>query len=280
MPELPEVETIVRSLANGARHGGLNVIGQKITAASVLWERTVENMPAAQFVQRIFGQSVDNVHRRGKFLVFTLSADTLLMHLRMSGDLRVEAAYDGGHQVVPPHKHDRIILLFESGQRLVFNNPRKFGRVWLTDRPEDVLDALGPEPLDPALTGEKFCAMLQSHQRMLKPLLMDQHFLAGMGNIYTDEALFRAGLHPRAISSTLTAEQCALLLREIRNVLNEGIKRNGASIDWVYRGGDFQNDFKVYGRAGETCPRCGETIQRLLVGQRGTHICPRCQRVG
>jgi len=185
----------------------------------------VENMPAAQFVQRIFGQSVDNVHRRGKFLVFTLSADTLLMHLRMSGDLRVEAAYDGGRQALPPHKHDRIILLFESGQRMVFNNPRKFGRVWLTDRPEDVLDALGPEPLDPALTEEKFCAMLQSHQRMVKPLLMDQHFLAGMGNIYTDEALFRAGLHPRAISSTLTAEQCALLLRELTGSIAAAIFR-------------------------------------------------------
>jgi len=257
MPELPEVETIVRSLRDGMRHGGLHVIGQQVCETSILWERTLENISPKMFQQKIVGQTVEDVSRRGKFLVFTLSRDILLIHLRMSGDLRVEAGYYPEGNAIALQPHDRLVLWFASGQRMAFNNPRKFGRVWLTDAPQEVLGVLGVEPLDAALTDERFHALLQSHKRMLKPLLMDQHVLAGMGNIYTDEALFRARLHPRAISNTLTVQQSALLLEEVRNVLKEGIQRNGASIDWVYRGGDFQNDFNVYGRAGEACPRSG-----------------------
>jgi formamidopyrimidine-DNA glycosylase len=279
MPELPEVETIVRSLRDGMRHGGLHVIGQQVCETSILWERTLENISPKMFQQKIVGQTVEDVSRRGKFLVFTLSRDILLIHLRMSGDLRVEAGYYPEGNAIALQPHDRLVLWFASGQRMAFNNPRKFGRVWLTDAPQEVLGVLGVEPLDAALTDERFHALLQSHKRMLKPLLMDQHVLAGMGNIYTDEALFRARLHPRAISNTLTVQQSALLLEEVRNVLKEGIQRNGASIDWVYRGGDFQNDFNVYGRAGEACPRCGTAIERTLVGQRGTHLCPRCQHL-
>jgi len=278
MPELPEVETIARSLCSGERHAGLTVLDQRVKSGKVLWERTLENISPAKFKARIIGQVVKNVSRRGKFLVFTLSNDTLLMHLRMSGALRIEEGFDLKGEEVPLQAHDRLVLFFESGQRLAFNNPRKFGRVWLTDSPEKVLGGLGPEPLDPTLTEETFFGMLQAHRRMLKPLLMDQHFLAGMGNIYTDEALFRAQLHPRMVSNMINELQSAQLLQEIRNVLKEGIQRNGASIDWVYRGGDFQNDFKVYGRKGEPCPRCGAEIMRILVGQRGTHICPQCQR--
>ena len=277
MPELPEVETIVRSLRDGTRHDGLNVIGQQIREATVLWEQTLENISPALFQQKIIGQTVDDVCRRGKFLIFKLSCDTLLMHLRMSGDLRVEEGVGPDGSKIALQLHDRLAVWFVNGQRMAFNNPRKFGRIWLTESPQDVLGTLGPEPLDEALTERGFHAMLQKHKRMLKPLLMDQHFLAGMGNIYTDEALFRAKLHPRSISGTLTAKQSALLLQEIRAVLKEGIQRNGASIDWVYRGGDFQNVFNVYGRGGEPCPRCGAEIERLLVGQRGTHICPNCQ---
>ena len=120
--------------------------------------------------------------------------------------------------------------------------------------------------------------MLHRRSRQLKPLLMDQRFIAGLGNIYTDEALHLAKLHPLAVSDQLTREESARLLAAIREVLGEGIRRNGASIDWVYRGGDFQNYFSVYGRAGSPCPNCGTPIERLVVGQRGTHICPNCQR--
>jgi formamidopyrimidine-DNA glycosylase len=261
------------------RYGGLRVTGQKIHSTQVLWAGTLEKIAPGPFQERISGQIIDKVDRRGKFLVFTLNHDTLLIHLRMSGDLRVEQAFGSEGDEIAPHQHDRLLLVFESQQRLAFNDTRKFGRVWLIDDPASVLGVLGPEPLDNALTAERFHAMLQKHRRMLKPLLMDQHFLAGMGNIYTDEALFRARLHPCSSADSLTPLQSALLLKEIRNVLTEGIQRNGASIDWVYRGGDFQNYFNVYGRKGENCPVCGARIERLLVGQRGTHICPTCQRM-
>lgn len=277
MPELPEVETIVRSLNNGARHAGLNMIGHEISDAVVLWDRTLENIQPEKFIQCVCGQYIESVGRRGKFLVFTLTRDTLLIHLRMSGDLRVERISEEDGSAIPLHKHDRLALFFNSGLRLAFNNPRKFGRVWLVNDPDEILGELGPEPLDKSLTEERFHQMLQIHKRQLKPLLMDQHFLAGMGNIYTDEALFRTRLHPLMHANTLTEEQSRRLLKEIRAVLQEGIKRNGASIDWVYRGGDFQNHFNVYGRSGEPCPVCGNEIERLLVGQRGTHICPVCQ---
>ena len=120
--------------------------------------------------------------------------------------------------------------------------------------------------------------MLTSRCRQLKPLLMDQRFLAGLGNIYTDEALFRVKIHPLSRSDSLTESKSVMLLKAIREVLEDGIHRNGASIDWVYRGGDFQNHFNVYGRKGDPCPKCGTPIERLLVGQRGTHICPNCQK--
>jgi formamidopyrimidine-DNA glycosylase len=160
---------------------------------------------------------------------------------------------------------------------MVFNDTRKFGRVWLLEDPEEVLGLLGPEPLGESLTSSIFYGMLHCRRRQLKPLLLDQTFLAGLGNIYTDEALHHARLHPLALSDRLSIEQADRLLYSIRNVLQEGIRRQGASIDWVYRGGDFQNYFRVYQRTGEPCPECGTAILRLVIGQRGTHFCPDCQ---
>ena len=196
----------------------------------------------------------------------------------MSGDMRVESSCTDSGEPRPFEKHDRLALEFNNGQRLVFNDTRKFGRAWLVKDPAEVLGSLGPEPLDELLTPEIFFNMLQNRRRQLKPLLMDQSFIAGLGNIYTDEALHLAKLHPLAVSDQVSREGAARLLTAIRSVLGEGIRRNGASIDWVYRGGDFQNHFSVYGRAGSPCPNCGTPIERLVVGQRGTHICPNCQR--
>jgi formamidopyrimidine-DNA glycosylase len=161
---------------------------------------------------------------------------------------------------------------------LVFNDTRKFGRVWLVRDPDEVLSGLGPEPLGDEFTAQTLYAGLQSRRRQLKPLLLDQSFLAGMGNIYTDEALHMARLHPLAPSDSVDLEQARALWGAIRSVLQEGIRRNGASIDWVYRGGEFQNYFRVYDREGQPCPVCGTAIERLVVGQRGTHVCPHCQR--
>lgn len=277
MPELPEVETIVRALREGGRNGP-PLTGRVAAGADVLWERTLAAPPAAgEFSARLAGQQVQGVERRGKFIVIPLTLDTLLIHLRMSGDLRLEAARDDAGLPLPLAPHDRLVIGFSDGLRLAFNDARKFGRVWLTPHPADILDLLGPEPLSPTFTAEKLHHMLHSRSRRLKPLLLDQTFLAGLGNIYTDEALHTAGLHPNRLSNSISAAEAARLWQAVRAVLEEGIRRNGASIDWVYRGGDFQNHFRAYQRTGQPCPVCGHPIERTLVGQRGTHFCPICQ---
>jgi formamidopyrimidine-DNA glycosylase len=141
-----------------------------------------------------------------------------------------------------------------------------------------VLADLGPEPFDTKLTPARFHAMLAVRNRQLKPLLLDQTFIAGLGNIYADEALWASRLHPLTTSNSVSKAQAGELIRAIRKVLREGIRRNGASIDWVYRGGEFQNHFKAYQQTGEPCSRCGSPIRRIVVGQRSTHFCATCQK--
>jgi len=270
MPELPEVETIRRILQDGTPDSP-PLPGKRIRRADLRWARTLAAPEPGEFQARIAGQTVAEIGRRAKYLLIRLSSDTLVIHLRMSGDLRVEPASGAAA------RHDRLILHFEDGDFLAFNDTRKFGRVWLLTDPASLLSPLGPEPLDASLTPEIFHARLRSRRRQIKPLLLDQHFIAGLGNIYTDEALHRARLHPRTPSNTLTVDQAARLLESIRFVLRAGIKANGASIDWVYRGGGFQNQFQVYHRTGEPCNHCGTPIERIRVGQRSTHFCPQCQ---
>lgn len=270
MPELPEVETIRRRLRDGGPSNP-SLLGQTIDGVELLWPRTLAAPGAAEFGARLPGQAVTDVGRRGKFLIFELTSDSLLVHLRMSGDLLVE------ERTALPAPHHRLLVNFSSGLRLAFNDPRKFGRVWLTADPQTVLSGLGPEPLDPGFGPQDLYRRLQKTRRALKALLMDQSTLAGLGNIYTDEALHLARLHPLTPASQVTLEAAGRLWDAIRGVLQEGIRRNGASIDWVYRGGDFQNYFRVYRRTGQPCPQCGASIQRMVVGQRGTHFCPRCQ---
>jgi formamidopyrimidine-DNA glycosylase len=270
MPELPEVETIRRALRDGGRNGP-PLVGRRIQTVHLLWERTLATPSPAAFQKQIIGQIFRDVGRRGKFIQLELSLDVLLIHLRMSGDLLVESCD------APLAPHHRLALDLDGGLRLAFNDPRKFGRVWLVSDPMEILGGLGPEPLSLELTAQAFYERLHLHHRQLKPLLLDQSFLAGLGNIYADEALHMARLHPLTVSSKLDQTQAARLLDSIRQVLEDGIQRQGASIDWVYRGGDFQNYFHVYQRTGEACTNCGTPIQRITVGQRGTHFCPACQ---
>jgi formamidopyrimidine-DNA glycosylase len=264
MPELPEVETIARELDS-------SLAGSRIQSVDLRWERSLAEPSPVVFTRRLNGQTFKQVSRRGKFLLMRLSADHLLIHLRMSGNLQVVV---GSH---PPEKHDRLVLGLSGDRSLVFNDTRKFGRIWLTGNPEQVLGRLGPEPLADSFTIQDLQTKLRERHRQLKPLLLDQTFLAGLGNIYTDEALHIAKLHPCLLSDSLSEGQVEGLWHAIRDVLQEGIHLNGASIDWVFRGGDFQNHFRVYGRAGDACPVCGTTIERMLVSQRGTHFCPNCQ---
>jgi len=264
MPELPEVETIARKLKP-------ELIGRTILSADLRWSRTLAMPSPKKFREQIKGQKIIDVGRRAKYLNIQLIDFNLLIHLRMSGDLFIKDS------TIKPEKHDRLRLKLSNDKSLIFNDTRKFGRAWLTSDPEQVLGSLGPEPLSMGFTQQWLHTALHKKHRQLKPLLLDQTFIAGLGNIYTDEALHIAKLHPLAASDSVTANQAEALREAIRAVLKEGIRRNGASIDWVYRGGEFQNHFRVYDREGKPCPVCGTKIIRLVVGQRGTHICLKCQ---
>jgi formamidopyrimidine-DNA glycosylase len=266
MPELPEVETIARALKP-------ELVGKTILSADLRWSRTLAIPTPTQFKKQIAGQKILDVSRRAKYLVIHLETCSFLIHLRMSGDLVIRAGK------IKPEKHDRLLLHLSDQKTLAFNDTRKFGRVWLTDQPKKILGKLGPEPLEKSFTAQWLFQHLQARKRYLKPLLLDQTFIAGLGNIYTDECLHLAQLHPQAASNNVTQNQAEALHKAIRSVLKEGIRRNGASIDWVYRGGEYQNHFRVYDREGSPCPVCGTAIKKFTVGQRGTHICPNCQRL-
>lgn len=270
MPELPEVESIARKLRDG--NGNPPLTGQTITHATVSWPRHIAIPAASTFRRNIRSRLIKSVGRRGKYLVFGLDRGTLLLHLRMSGDLYMT------RPGTAKGRYEHTVFHLDTDWQLRFSDARKFGKVYLLKSPEKILDRLGPEPLDPGFTVDEFQSRLRTKKRLIKPLIMDQTFLAGMGNIYTDEALFIAKIHPRTRSDQLTDSQISDLWHAIRSALEEGIRANGASIDWVYAGGNFQNQFRVYQRTGEPCLRCGTQIERITLGQRGTHYCPSCQQ--
>lgn len=267
MPELPEVETIVRAL----RQGNPPLPGQIIDRVSTRWPRHVVQPSISSFRRKIRSQAIKAIGRRGKFILLTLDRQTLVIHLMMSGDLRLVPE----DHVLGRYEHTRFIL--KSDWELRFSDARKFGRIMLVDDPSSIFEKLGPEPLDDSFTAASLKSRLRSRHRMLKPLIMDQSFIAGVGNIYADEALNIAQLHPKRVSDDLQDHEIKALWHGIRTALKQGIKHNGASIDWVYRGGEFQNHFRVYGKKGESCSRCSNPIQRIVVGQRGTYFCPKCQ---
>ena len=271
MPELPEVETIVRQLRQGQPMHVSSIIGKRIERVTVKWPRHVARPSARVLQQELRGQTVETVSRRGKYLIFKLSGGVLLIHLKMSGDLKLVGPD------TPADKHAHTVFHFSDGSALRFSDTRKFGKVFWVRQAEDVTGALGPEPLEPGFTAARLGRMLAARRRALKPLLLDQTFIAGLGNIYTDESLHMAGLHPLRRSDSLTPAEAGALWRAIRKALRSGIRHKGASIDWVYRGGEQQHHFRVYDRAGQPCLTCGTPIRRIVVGQRGTHFCPQCQ---
>ena len=259
MPELPEVETVVRSVAP-------YVTGRRIIAAEFR-SRFVTPGNRRKLAERISGRTIQSVRRRGKFIVIALDEGSLSIHLGMTGKLLMDGR-------IGDHTHG--IFTLDRGM-LLYDDSRQFGRIeWAAKR----IEGLGPEPLE--ITLPDFIERLRSRKSQIKPLLLNQRFLAGLGNIYVDEALFASGIHPLAIAARVSEARAAKLYQAIRDVLTVAIQHRGSSIsDYVDadgQRGNFQVLHRAYGREGEPCLTCGGAIRKIVVGQRGTHFCPKCQR--
>ncbi len=269
MPELPEVETIARGLRSA-------LIGRTITGVHVEWPRSVATHSVDDLRTELLGQRIEGLHRRAKYLIFDLSGGgALLIHLRMTGQLSVAPAHS------PPAPYSRVVFTLDNGQELRFSDRRKLGRIYLVPDADWVVSRLGPEPLSEEFTAAALRARLAGRSRQLKPLLLDQTFIAGVGNIYANEALWLAGLSPWRRSDTLNEAEVERLHQGIIVALRRGLAHGGATID-AYRQADgstgsYQQEFLVHGRAGQPCPRCGMPIHRAVIGQRSAYYCPTCQ---
>jgi len=273
MPELPEVETVRRSLLACVQ--GLTIESVRVTLAKLL-----QNTSAEEFVQSIVGRKILDIERRGKYLMFRLSGCyTLVIHLRMTGQLR----YSAPQEPMLPHTH--IILSFTNGQELRYTDIRQFG-FWFYASDEEILEVsriqhLGVEPLGDEFSLEAFEQMLLGKKGNIKAFLLNQHHIAGIGNIYADEALFAAGLRPTRTLDTLNACEVSKLHKALRHVLEKGVSMRGTTfsdyVDGLGLSGSFQYELKVYGRKEKPCLICGSPIERTIVAGRGTQFCPNCQ---
>lgn len=269
MPELPEVETIARQLrARG-------VEGRSIISVSIRWARTVEPLSVACFSRELRGTVIEEISRVGKWLLFALSSGkTIMIHLRMSGSFSMS-----------PSSHDRLVLKLSDGLTLHYRDTRKFGRWKLVEDPQSILGKLGPDALTGRFTLKYFSAAMRKRHRMIKPLILDQSIVAGLGNIYADEALWEAQIHPERLSDSLSDAELASLYQAIRHVLRVGVRNRGTSLgdgktnyrDVEGESGGHREKVKAYGRAGKPCKRCKKKLVKAVVAQRGTTYCPACQ---
>lgn len=276
MPELPEVETVVRGLI----HDGL--IGQTITSIDLHWPRSFATTKPQAMIKQLTGQTIVSLSRRAKYIIIDFNTGTrLLIHLRMTGKLLFR------HADEHIDKHDHVVIHLSDSRMLVFNDTRKFGRFILAGATHNPLDKLGPEPLDPdCFTLAAFKKQLGTSQRSIKERLLDQAVVAGLGNIYVDETLFRSGIHPQRKVNTLTEQELQALHRAIPEILAAAVKNCGTTLgkgrgnfvySYAHQRGRHADQLNVFRRDGEPCLTCGSTIQRIVVGQRGTHFCPHCQ---
>ena len=274
MPELPEVENTVRDLKP-------LLVGRHILGVQILWPRLINGLEPAAFAASLTGRQIVNADRRGKYLLFPLDNGQLwAVHLRMTGQLHL-AAPDAEQ-----HKHIHALFDLDNGRQLRYRDPRKFGRFYLVHDVETLVPTLGPEPLSEQFTPLELFIRLQGRATAIKALLLDQKVVAGLGNIYADEALFYAGVNPRRPASTLTQADCNRLHTAIRQTLATAIREGGSSLGGSdltnYRRpigvqGRFQMRLHVYQRTGQPCLVCATPIERVKVAQRSTHFCPHCQ---
>lgn len=277
MPELPEVESVVQ---------GLNqmILGEKIKTVEVRWPRIIESPVVDTFINQLQGQVIEEVRRRGKFILFYLTDDVLISHLRM----------EGKYQVVHPKtevadsfdmKHTHVIFHLESGKELRYLDVRKFGRMSLVPKGQEFehksLAKLGPEPVAEEFKLAEMQEFLTRRTKAIKGVLLDQHIVVGVGNIYADEILFEAKIHPTRPANSLTATEEEVLYEAIISILAKAVKKGGTTIrsyeNAFGENGNYQEYLKVYGKTGRDCLRCGTTIEKIKVAGRGTHFCPTCQ---
>lgn len=274
MPELPEVETVVRTLR------GL-VQGKKIERVSVHLPRIIRTPDDVEaFKAQLVGQTIREIKRRAKFIQFFLDQDVLVSHLRMEGRYGLHQAEE------PVEKHTHVIFHFTDGTELRYRDVRQFGTMDLFPLGMETrigpLSKLGVEPLEESFTADVLRVLLKDRPTKIKPLLLNQECIVGLGNIYVDESLFKAGIHPERPAGKLTKKQVARLHESIVSTLSEAVEQGGSSIKSYVNGqgemGMFQQSLLVYGRKDEPCVKCGTQIVRFVVGGRGTHICPVCQK--
>jgi len=271
MPELPEVETTRRGLAP-------LLVGKRIKAAVVRHHGLRQPVPR-NLSKLLAGTTIHHLTRRGKYLLFDCGTGTLILHLGMSGRLWVV------NTGTPAEKHDHFDLVLENGTVVRLRDPRRFGLVlWHKGDPlgHPLLAAIGPEPLSLEFDGARLYRATRNRSAAIKLVLMDSHVVAGVGNIYANEALFRAGIRPSTPARRLSRERCDVLAKRVRETLQDAIGAGGSSLrDYVGSdglAGNFQSQFMVYGRAGQPCQHCGTPIKEIRQGQRATFYCPRCQR--
>jgi formamidopyrimidine-DNA glycosylase len=267
MPELPEVETIKNELAPW-------LVGQSFTKVVIRDAKLVSGCSAQEVRRGLIGQKIESLERRGKYLILHLSnGGSLIFHLRMTGSLLLNP--EGVDRYV------RAVFHLSNGHRFVFNDRRRLGVMWLVDDAETVVCKLGPEPLDRSFTADILRQRLSRHHIPIKAALLDQHIVAGVGNMYADEALFAACIHPLRRADELSSKEVRTLHNSIRRILRAAIGSKGASVDTYVRPegelGTAHFYFKVAHKGGEPCPICGCSIERVAVQGRGTYFCPRCQ---
>lgn len=269
MPELPEVETVKNELLP-------YVVGRSITGVTLLWEGILRQPSAVEFCSCITGQEITGIARRGKYLIIGLrGGDSLIIHLRMTGSLLI------GEDSAEPPKYTRAIIHLDKDTNIFFRDPRKFGVLRLVKDKNSIVGKLGPEPLETDFTPQLLAQRLAKRTAPIKALLCDQNIIAGIGNMYADEALFASRIHPLRTGASLSQKDIECLHSSIRYVLQAGIGNKGASVNTYFRPdgtrGTAHDEFKVAHARGKSCPVCGTPIERIVVRQRGTYFCPKCQ---
>ena len=276
MPELPEVEAVRRGLES-------LVIDKTIQDIEILWPRIIDTeLDLQQWKLELIGQTIHKMQRRGKYLIFVLSQGSLISHLRMEGKYLY---YPKDQLSIEINKHSHVLFKFTDGSQLHYNDVRKFGRLHLLANHAwpNYFDnkSLGPEPLSDDFKLSTFIENLSKSQRNIKPLLLDQKVVVGLGNIYVDESLFLAKIHPLRKASSLESEEIESLYHAIKKVLDQAVREGGSTIrtykNSLGEAGKFQQSLNVYGKNGKPCSRCGQEIDKIKVSQRGTHYCPYCQ---